>query len=100
VALTVRRPPQVVLQVRQSLLQVNRGAVGPKGEPGISGGIETYAPPLPLAAWPITHGLGHRPQVTVTDLAGTVVYPDVQYTGVDQILITFPTPFDGFAYLG
>jgi len=49
--------------------------------------------------WEITHNLGYRPSVIVTDSAGTVVEADVSYPSLNQVTITLSQALSGYAYL-
>ena len=49
--------------------------------------------------WEITHNLGYRPSVIVTDSAGTVVEADVSYPSVNQVSIALSQAVSGYAYL-
>jgi hypothetical protein len=54
---------------------------------------------IALSTWAITHSLGGRPQITIVDSAGTVVYGEIQYLSNTQIEVSFSAPFSGYAYL-
>ncbi|HRY32123.1 MAG TPA: hypothetical protein P5531_04055 [Bacteroidales bacterium] len=54
---------------------------------------------LPAAVWTVTHNLGKRPSVTVTDTAGTQVEGQVDYVNSNTLTITFSAPFSGYAEL-
>ena len=51
------------------------------------------------STWNITHALGGRPQVTIVDSAGTVVYGEIQYLSNTEIRVLFSAAFSGYAYL-
>lgn len=51
------------------------------------------------ATWTITHNLGQRPNVAVLDEDGNEVFADVDHASINQVVITFPTPFAGSAIL-
>ena len=51
------------------------------------------------ATWTINHGLTKYPAVTIVDSAGTVVIGTVDYPSLNQVVVTFTTPFAGKAYL-
>jgi len=51
------------------------------------------------STWTISHSLGGRPQVTIVDSAGTVVYGEIQYLSNTEIRILFSAAFSGYAYL-
>jgi hypothetical protein len=49
--------------------------------------------------WEITHNLGYRPSVIVTDSAGTVVEADVSYPSANQVTVALSQAVSGYAYL-
>lgn len=49
--------------------------------------------------WVITHALGYRPNVTITDTTDDVVWGDVRYPSVSEVRITFSAPLAGRALL-
>lgn len=51
------------------------------------------------ASWAITHNLGKRPAVQVTDTAGSQVEGDVTWVDDDHVRIDFTAPFSGRAIL-
>lgn len=51
------------------------------------------------SSWTITHALGGRPSVTVVDSAGTVIIGEVKYNSDTEVVVSFTSPFSGFAYL-
>lgn len=59
----------------------------------------TFTQQVAASTWVITHDLGGKPQVTITDSANTVVIGDVTYNSNTQITVSFTRPFSGFAYL-
>lgn len=59
----------------------------------------TFTQSTPAGSWPIVHGLGHYPQVTVVDMDGSRVIPDIDYGDVNTVTITHGSPRAGKAYL-
>lgn len=57
-----------------------------------------HTQPSPSLSWSITHNLGKRPNVTVTEGANTVE-GDITYSSDNSLIITFTTPTSGTAYL-
>ena len=51
------------------------------------------------ATWVIDHTLGGKPQVTIVDSAGTLVFGEVQYIDNTRITVLFSAAFSGKAYL-
>jgi hypothetical protein len=49
------------------------------------------------ATWTVTHNLGRRPAVTVTDSSGRVVLGDVLHLSTSAVEITFSAAFAGEA---
>lgn len=58
-----------------------------------------FSQATPAASWPISHGLGHYPQVTVVDPAGNRMLPDLAYADVNTVTIVHASPLAGAAYL-
>lgn len=73
---------------------------GPQGPPGAS------VPPLhqtaPAATWTITHNLGFKPgvQLFTDDDGDQQVYTDVSYPDDNTVVIEWPSPTTGWAYVG
>lgn len=59
----------------------------------------TFVQATPAASWPIAHGLGHYPQVTIVDNAGNRMIADLAYVDVNTITVTHAAPLAGSAYL-
>lgn len=76
-----------------------QGPPGPPGPAGPGGGSYVHSQAAAAVVWIITHALGYRPNVTVVDSAGTVLYADVVYIDDATIQITHSWPTAGFAYL-
>lgn len=51
------------------------------------------------STWTVTHALGGRPSVTVVDSSGTVVLGEISYNSDTEVVISFTSPFSGYAYL-
>lgn len=78
------------------------GATGATGPPGTGGGDAHYehSQLVPSAVWVINHGLGKRPSVDVVDSAGSGPWEGaIDYTTLNQVVITFSAPFGGTAIL-
>lgn len=50
------------------------------------------------ASWTITHNLNKYPMVAI-NIAGKLVYADVDYPSLNQVTITFPVATTGIAHL-
>jgi len=59
----------------------------------------SYTSAQALETWVINHNLNRNPSVTVTDLSGNWVIPDVFYNSANQITLTFSGATAGYAYL-
>ena len=46
----------------------------------------------------VTHNLGRRPSVTITDTAGTEYEADVVHVNDNQLVVTFGSAMSGFVY--
>lgn len=55
--------------------------------------------PTPSSEWTINHELGGHPSVSVVDSAGTQVIGEVRYMSETQVIVSFTSPFSGYAYL-
>ena len=53
----------------------------------------------PASTWVVNHNLSYYPAVSVVSLTGDVVHGDVNYSGQQQITITFSAPFAGRVYI-
>mgnify|MGYP001580748714 FL=1 len=62
------------------------------------GGIP-WTQTIPLSTWTVSHNLGRFPSVTVVDVSGSKVEPDVTYIDENIIQITHGVPMSGMAYL-
>ena len=49
--------------------------------------------------WTINHSLGGYPSVSIVDSSKTVVFGEVNYVSVSQVVVNFTSAFSGFAYL-
>lgn len=92
----------VVSPVEVTVDVATPGPQGPPGPPGPAGG-STYVydrEGVPAATWTITHNLGRRVHVTITDDDGREVLADVEHTDLNTTVVTFATPFSGTALIG
>ncbi len=72
-------------------------AVPPGG--GVGSIAEEFVQAAPLATWTVNHTLGFRPAVTVIDGTGTRIYPQVDYVGATQVVISHSLPETGTVLL-
>lgn len=71
------------------------------GPPGAAGGSFSYTQAVPASTWTIHHNLGTRPVPVIlldTDPLAPV-WTDMQYVDANTLVLTFPTPVTGRAYL-
>lgn len=54
---------------------------------------------IPAGVWNIAHNLGKYPSVVVVDSAGTTVMGEIVYDDINNLHITFTSPFSGKAFL-
>lgn len=54
---------------------------------------------LPITVWNINHNLNKYPSVTVVDSGNTVVVGQINYTDLNNLILTFNSAFSGKAYL-
>jgi hypothetical protein len=59
----------------------------------------TYTQSTPSATWVVTHNLNAYPSVTCVDTLNSQIVGALEYTNVNQLIITFSAPTDGKAYL-
>ena len=53
----------------------------------------------PLATWTVIHNLGKYPSVSIVDSGGSIVFGEVNYTSLNQIVVSFSAAFSGQAFL-
>jgi N-acetylneuraminic acid mutarotase len=54
---------------------------------------------IAAAVWTIVHNLGKYPSVSIVDSANDEVIGEVNYTNVNQVVVTFSAAFSGKAFL-
>ncbi len=86
-------PKTEAVTIVQSAAPVGIGGSG-------SGAKLTWTPPSTQQVWMIPHNLGFKPQVTILDPEGNVVYGNVQHLDSNTLSISFTLPFYGTAELG
>jgi hypothetical protein len=92
------------VQVLEVVTPGAQGIQGEQGDPGDPAELlevlhHTHAQMVPSASWTITHGLAFRPNISVTDSAGSVVEGDVIYLNDTTVRLDFSGAFSGVAYL-
>lgn len=89
------------------------GPQGPKGDTGLQGlqgpaGATildlskvsfTHEQQSSSAIWTITHNLGYRPAVFVTDYTQNTLEGDISHTDTNNLVITFTDSVVGYAYI-
>lgn len=53
---------------------------------------------VPSALWVVTHNLNKYPAVSIVDSANTSVYSEIDYNSLNQVTLTFKSPFSGKAF--
>ena len=76
-----------------------QGPQGPQGVPGAGFDTFTFTPPDARTQWIINHNLGYYPNVTVLDEFGTEYLGNIQYNGLNSLIITFLQSTYATAYL-
>jgi V8-like Glu-specific endopeptidase len=106
VTVTEVATPVTVAEVTETVRVADDGvsvvSVGIPGPPGPSGSGDlhyTHHQAVAASTWVILHGLGKFPSVSVADSAGSWWVADVRYDSVDQVTLTFGSPFSGVCYL-
>jgi hypothetical protein len=57
-----------------------------------------YMQSLPAAIWTVNHNLNKYPSVHIVDTNNNEVIADIQYTTVNQVVVSFSEPFSGNAF--
>jgi hypothetical protein len=57
----------------------------------------THEQSIPASTWTVTHNLGKKPAVSVTDSAGTAVHGEINYIDLNQVELVFNAAFSGVA---
>jgi hypothetical protein len=87
-----------------------KGDTGPQGPQGIAGQDGTtvldlakvsftYEQQSSSTIWTITHNLGYRPAVFITDYTKNTLEGDISHTNNNALVITFTDSVVGYAYL-
>jgi hypothetical protein len=71
----------------------------PSGNGGADAPSFLWNQPTASDTWPITHGLGYYPAVTIIDTAGTVLMGTLSYPDLNTLVISFSAAFAGSATL-
>ena len=91
-----------IIQFQKVVNEVVVTAPGPQGAPGhdgANGNAFEWTQSSPSASWVINHNLNKYPCVTVADDTMHVVFPDVQYSDLNNVAVVFPAPATGSAHL-
>ncbi len=76
-----------------------QGAQGPAGV-SLSGDLNYIHNQIGASTiWTVNHNLNKYPSVVVVDSGGTVVYGEVEYLDLNNLIILFSAPFGGKSYL-
>lgn len=87
---------EVVQQPEPRAVVVMRGIPGPPGSGG--GSTYTHTQSVASANWTVAHNLGRHPSITVVDMLGDQLCPDVRYVDADIVQITHSVPLVGRVY--
>lgn len=90
--------PQTVTRLVLAGFSGQPGERGPAGPAGADA-FFTFTQPTPSNEWPITHGLGKFPSVSVVDSAGHLGLGSTRYVDSNNVILSFAAPFAGKAYL-
>ena len=74
-------------------------APGPQGASASAQIFYVHTQAVPAAVWTINHNLGGQPTAVVLDSAGTQCEGTFSYPSINQMVITFNSPFTGTAYV-
>ena len=85
----------------------DQGPQGAQGATGLDGATVldlskvsfTYEQQSSSTIWMVTHNLGYRPAVFVTDYTKNTLEGDISHTSNDALVITFTDSVVGYAYL-
>ena len=69
------------------------------GGVGGSGSDTLFTFATPSATWTISHGLGHRPIVSLIDSTGAGFDADLEYPDLNTVVATHAVPVAGFAVI-
>lgn len=90
---------QEVVESVEILAVAEQGPPGPPGPPGGGAGATyTHTQSSAAAVWTVAHNLGRFPSITVVDMLGVQLFPDIRYTDADMAQITHSVPLIGRAH--
>jgi len=72
---------------------------GPQGPSASAQIFYVHTQAVASAVWTINHNLGGQPTAVVLDSAGTQCEGTFSYPSINQMVITFSSPFTGTAYI-
>ncbi len=101
IVVTAPDVPVVTMGAPVDPLAVVVPVAGPPGAAGSAGGRYLHTQTAVAATWTVTHNLGGYPLATVL-LAGDPGRPvatDTDYPDANTLVLTFPSPVSGRAYL-
>lgn len=86
---------RLVRGLNERIVQLEQGG----GGGGPTGTDYVHVQATPNSVWTINHNLGFWPNVTVVSSAGDQIEGDVEFTTINQIVITFSGAFTGRAFV-
>ena len=98
----VVQPVIPVITVINETPTITVSSPGPQGQPGTFNSADifyTHTQAVSSAVWTINHNLNGHPTAVVLDSAGTQCEGTFSYPSVNQMVITFSSPFTGTAFV-
>jgi hypothetical protein len=98
----VVQPVIPVINVINETPTVTVSTPGPQGTPGSFNSADifyTHTQATSASVWTINHNLNGHPTAVVLDSAGTQCEGTFSYPSVNQMIITFSSPFTGTAFV-
>lgn len=87
----------IIIKPIQPIVEIT--APGPQGASAAAQIFYVHTQAVPAAIWTINHNLGGQPTAVVLDSAGTQCEGTFSYPSINQMVITFNSPFTGTAYV-
>jgi hypothetical protein len=94
--------PDAPVPQDEYLVWIDTDAPDPIGGGGGGGGGDlnfVFNQLSPSSSWLVTHNLGKFPSVSVVDSGATLIIPNVIYTDINHVTISFGSATSGKAYL-
>ena len=89
-----------VVENPTSVSVAETGIQGPPGPPGpVSTNSFTFNQSVANSVWTINHTLPYRPNITLVNSIGQIIFANVDYVSATQITVSHSVPIAGTAYL-